>query len=252
MIQKEWDAAVNAASPVSGQECAEQWRDACHQLERLDWENLVEYRPCITGNEAMASYLEARFPALDGAPLAARFIRPAGEGPFPLVLMFHDEGRPVRGWHHMTRFVALGCAVFALQNRPNGTPDQKIADALAAACAAIHTAGADRRRLYAWGEGLGGTLSVAVAGMAGVSRCVALNPLCTGPYACCAGFAALMKNRLLMGTGGMDPLAPPEAQAAVFAAAGGPKRHILYPKHAHERINAFEDQMIVFLHPAAE
>lgn len=252
MIQKEWDAAVKAARPAPERGFAERWRDVYRQLACRDWESLVEYRPCITGNEAMASYLDVRFPALDGAPLAARFIRPAGEGPFPLVLMFHDEGRPVRGWHHMTRFAALGCAVFALQNRPDGAPDQRITDALAAACAAAHTAGADHRRLYAWGEGLGGTLAVAAAGLAGVSRCIALNPLCTGPYACCAGFASLMKSRLLMGTGGMDPLAPPEAQAAVFAAAGGPKRHILYPKHAHERINAFEDQMIVFLHPAAE
>ena len=67
--------------------------------------------------------------------------------------MFHDAGRPVRGWHHMTRFVALGYAVFALENRAEADAQTQFADAQAAARAALSLP--TTLNLIAWGEGLG-------------------------------------------------------------------------------------------------
>ena len=68
-------------------------------------EVLVERLPF---QNAQAAYQQWSVPAPNGREIRARYIRPAREGAFPTVLMFHDLGRGVRGWHHMTRFVALG------------------------------------------------------------------------------------------------------------------------------------------------
>ena len=77
-------------------------------------EVLVERLPF---QNAQAVYQQWSVPAPNGREIRARYIRPAREGAFPTVLMFHDLGRGVRGWHHMTRFVALGYAVAALENQ---------------------------------------------------------------------------------------------------------------------------------------
>ena len=44
-----------------------------------------------------------------------------------------------------------------------------------------------------------------------------------------------------MGTSGMDTIAPPDAQNAVYDAASCDKKRYIYVKYIHERINAFED-----------
>ena len=49
-----------------------------------------------------------------------------------------------------------------------------------------------------------------------------------------------------------DAVAPPEKQAAVYRAVHGPVKHLLYPKYIHERINAYGDQLLAFLHPDAQ
>ena len=63
-----------------------------------------------------ARYSEVSF-ELGGDVVHARLIEPAGRARaselVPLCLMFHDIDRPVRGWHHMTRFAAMGYAVLA-------------------------------------------------------------------------------------------------------------------------------------------
>ena len=54
----------------------------------------------------------------EGRTVTARVIRPASAGQHPLLLMYHDLNRGVRGWHHMTRFLALGFGTVALEAEP--------------------------------------------------------------------------------------------------------------------------------------
>ncbi len=106
--------------------------------------------------------------------------------------MFHDHGRGIRGWHHMTRFVALGYAVVALENRfiqidvtadaeagPDGIAAVKmVSDALTMAQAVRKLPRTDRARLITWGEGLVLVWpSMWPAMIPGVVKCAALNPV---------------------------------------------------------------------------
>ncbi len=258
----------------------------------------VERRPVDLPNP-LARYDEVTFPGTDGKPLRARYICPVSRAPVPAVVLFHDYGRGVRGWHHMTRFAALGFAVFALENRfalldvsagwrsaPEGLVAARLyTDALTAAHVAASLPEVDPSRLMTWGEGLGGGLALAAAAMVpGVVKCAALNPLPVGfreawargcdegfyagvrshfrredprhseaeafframSYLDCAGFAALVTCPVLLGTGLMDPLSPPEAQALAAERISAEKKHLIYPKYGHERINFYEDELVKF------
>lgn len=150
----------------------------------------VELRPVAFANPA-AKYDELSFPAADGVSLHARYIRPAGEGPVPTVLMYHDYGRGIRGWHHMTRFAALGYGVLALENRfscldvtagyeagPESLAAVRLfSDAVTLAHVALKLPGTDTGRLMTWGEGLGGGLAIAAAAFSPCAKCAVLNPL---------------------------------------------------------------------------
>lgn len=199
-----------------------------------------------------------------GETVHARYLRPAaGSEPYPVLLMYHDMGRGVRGWHHMTRFVGLGYAVVALENRMGAEesmeticPDrleQCYIDALAAAKAAMLLPEADTARLTAWGEGFGGGLALAVSAVVPQSvRCACLNPMPTElkpemAYLDAENFSGQLHGSLLLGTGLMDDVASPWGQYACFHRAPCRKRHLVYPKYGHERINAFENEHIKFL-----
>lgn len=218
-----------------------------------------------------AVYEQWSLPAPDGGELHVRYIRPAGRKPFPTVLMFHDLGRGVRGWHHMTRFIALGFAVAALENRTSVTdwqkdgalldPEARYLDALTVCSHVLSLPLTDTGRLMTWGEGFGGGLAlVAAALVPGVTHCAALNPLpgdlrAFGRWADPAqadrcdlvNFAPLIKGSVLFGTSVMDEIAPPKMQYAIYHHIPGPKRHLVYPKYGHERINFFEDELLAFL-----
>ena len=60
----------------------------------------MEMKPVAFHNPA-AEYYELHLTAEDGAVLYARYICPVGEKKVPTVLMFHDHGRGIRGWHHI-------------------------------------------------------------------------------------------------------------------------------------------------------
>ena len=249
----------------------------------LDMRELEFANPC-------ASYAQMEATGLDGVTLRARLIRPCGVGCHPVVLMFHDAMRGVRGWHHMTRFVALGYAVVALENRPGiegvlvdeplsvgdglgvsvrvghdepirtgrtiAEPAAQaltgsLCDALVLAHLVSRVEGLDAARIITWGEGLGGGIALAVAALIDASAVCALNPL---PSALADASAELDVARIaqglscpvLMGSGLLDLQAPPEAQD-VLAAGLAHVHRISYPRYAHERINAFEDEMVSFL-----
>lgn len=138
-----------------------------------------------------ASYRELSFESTDGTRVRARVLLPKAEGPHPLILVFHDMDRGVRGWHHLTRYVAPGYAVCHLECRPwakdvtagwREGPDglvlaQLVDDALVMASIARELPGIDADRIVTWGEGLGGLLSLACAALVpGVAKCCAFNP----------------------------------------------------------------------------
>ena len=211
-----------------------------------------------------ATYAHLNVTLSDGSEVRGRLIMPAGpcrpEGALaPLVLMFHDAGRPVRGWHHMTRFVALGAGVLALDQ---GVVDPERAAeelpslavrALALSRAGLELPGIDCSHVFAWGEGLGGALAVIVSAALGtwVERCAVCNPFPADTEALPAHLdpallATRISARLLVGCGLRDEQALPEAQAALANAAAGPAQVVFYPEHAHERINEFENEVLRF------
>lgn len=222
------------------------------ELEKIDHAN-----PC-------ASYASAKISVAGQTVAHGRLIVPEGAcrpgERVPLVLMFHDAGRPIRGWHHMTRFAALGMAVLALDQGVVEASQARAAmaglapAALALARAALGLPFVDPMRVFAWGEGLGGGLAVLVSAALGdrVARCAAMNPLpADAPDVAChldaAVLAQAVSAELLVGCGLRDELAPAEGQAAIAYGAAGPARIVFYPEHAHERINEFENQVLAFL-----
>lgn len=205
-----------------------------------------------------ARYAEVAF-TMGERDVRARLIEPMGScrpaERVPLCLMFHDVDRPVRGWHHMTRFAAMGFAVLALDDEPisasglaEGLSSTAFAEratwGLALARVARELPGVDSDRLFAWGEGLGGGIALAVAALDERGfACTALdNPLPGGLEA----LAPRVRGSVLMGTSLMDTLSDPKGQFAVFNGLGCDRRHIVYAKYAHERINAFENEVVDF------
>lgn len=234
----------------------------------------IQRTPVLFKN-SVAIYEEWQIISDNGNVVKARYIRPSGSGNFPTVLMFHDEGRGVRGWHHMTRFIAQGYAVAALEREPlslewRDAPQPErleccYTDAFVLARAVQSLPETDRTRMVSWGEGFGGGLAVAVAAVSGVKMgCAALHPFPADFRGCCNGmgeeifqkldymdlanFAPMLRGELLLGTGLLDQIALPEVQYAVFNRAACPKRHLVYPKYEHERINFFENELLKFLY----
>ena len=208
---------------------------------------------------------------VDKAAVKARCIRPAREGSHPLVLMFHDLSRGVRGWHHMTRFIAQGYGVLALDTAicsdewkhdpPAIGFERFITEALILTAYARKQDWVDTKRIVTWGEGLGGGLSIAAAALIPEDvRCCALNPmpadlasLCSAPsptlaYCDICAFAPYVTGKALIGVCLMDTVAPPEGQYAVYNRMRCEKKMKVYPKYIHERVNAFENELLAFLH----
>ena len=134
----------------------------------------------------VATYERLTFAAADGAELHARYVCPRGAGGadrggagaprVPTVVMTHDVTCGPRGWHHLTRFAAIGHAVVELERRPwsgdvcagweQGPAALQMArlieDVARTAQAAATLARTDAARLSAWGEGLAGALAIDV------------------------------------------------------------------------------------------
>ncbi len=207
--------------------------------------------------------------------IKARCIRPADEGKHPFVLMFHDLDRGVRGWHHMTRFLALGYGVVALdaeadprdwkEQAPSIGFEERYRDALILANTALTLPCVDTGRTVTWGEGFGGGLALVVAAMLpGNLRCAALNPMPADfrhvcrqlseeegallDYVDISNIASEVGGKVLMGICLMDETAPPEGQYAIYHALACEKALKVYPKYGHERVNFFENEVLKFLH----
>lgn len=205
-----------------------------------------------------ARYSEVSF-ELGGYVVHGRLIEPSGRARaselVPLCLMFHDIDRPVRGWHHMTRFAAMGYAVLALDDVVAGADDLQWGIASPAfvgrvrwGCALAKVArnldGVDPDRIFAWGEGLGGGVALAVSALdeRGLACAAVANPIPGGLEA----LSSRVRGSVLMGTSLMDAVSDPKGQFAVFNGLECDRRHIIYAKYAHERINAFENEVVDF------
>ena len=223
--------------------------------------NLEIQGPSITAIDfanPCARYSEVSF-ELGEDVVHARLIEPTGSARtserVPLCLMFHDVDRPVRGWHHMTRFAAMGYAVLALDEDAAGVSDlrQGVASPAFAkrvrwGCAMAKVArdldGIDPDRIFAWGEGLGAGIALAVSALdeQGLACTAIANPLPGGLEA----LSSRVRGSVLMGTSLMDAVSDPKGQFAVFNGLECDRRHIIYAKYAHERINAFENEVVDF------
>lgn len=205
-----------------------------------------------------ARYSEVSF-ELGGYVVHGRLIEPSGRARaselVPPCLMFHDIDRPVRGWHHMTRFAAMGYAVLALDDDVAGADDlqqgiaspafvERVRWGCAMAKVGRNLDGMDPDRIFAWGEGLGGGVALAVSALdeQGLACTAVANPIPGGLEA----LSSRVRGSVLMGTSLMDAVSDPKGQFAVFNGLECDRRHIIYAKYAHERINAFENEVVDF------
>lgn len=250
-------------------------RVSCNAVERALAE-ISSQEPCATsvvstsvemGNPC-AIYREVEIER-DGAPtVCARVIEPSGPvcpgSDISVAVMFNDAGRPVRGWHHMTRFCALGCAVVALD--AGVVPIEDAACALESSIGAVTAlmsslpaiTGFEPRRVFTWGEGFGGALALlaAVVSRGAVERCAVCNPFPLEVEIPMLGaalieIARLIETNLLIGSGLRDGLAPSEACARLARSSAGEAELVIYPEHGHERINEFENRVLDFFAKAA-
>lgn len=250
---------------ISGRLAA--WRDA-PGVAALDEDVVEALRPSARPSQISLTAIDIENPCAEYSEVSfkvgergfvARLVMPRGicrpAPSVPCCLMFHDVDRPVRGWHHMTRFAASGFAVLALDDEPVSSED--LADGIASAAfidraqaglalAEVARAldGVDPDRVFAWGEGLGGGIALAIAALdaQGLACCALDNPLPAGLGA----LAPRVRGDVLLGTSLMDAVSDPGGQIALFNGLACDRRHIIYAKYAHERINAFENEVLDF------
>lgn len=267
----------------------EYWHQLNERVARHAQTCELDIEPVELGS-AVANYATLRLAGLDGEAIECRCVMPRGVESAPVVLAFHDATRPVRGWHHLTRFVALGYAVVAMQNRtgvegmlvaepaavgdgwgvvyhmPGELPpqtgrvlDAKTCEALEATyCDALVVAHAlgridqiDANMVLTFGDGLGGALALLVASQVPACSASAFAPMPSALDESCARvdvaqIASGLSCPVLMGMGLLDRQATPEAISAIIDGLLQP-RVLRYPRYAHERVNAFEDELMAFL-----
>ena len=266
-----------------------------NQKKSIKQQPLTNCRPIKKTNTAAYSYVN--YTGTDNAEKTATYIKPATKEPTAIMIDFHDIGRSTRGLYYLTRYIALGYAVFApsitgVYAMANGVDKSKedmgflqvYRDALLAVSVAhqLHP----NLPIYVSGEGIGGSLAILTAALTPqIQCCSALNPLMadfrticdlnadTGFYSSMreyfrnfdathanrdhvfknldyldvVNFAALVQCPLLIGTGLISELSPPATQYAVYNNAVCQKRHALFQKYGHERINFYEDEHLDFL-----
>lgn len=154
-----------------------------------------------------ANYYHVTLTAPDSCKLHAKYICPSREGTAVCTLTFHDYPGASRGWHHLTRYIAIDSAVLAPDCRgqggysENGTVGAGPAaygpmfnglegeitemylfhlfrDALLWAKAAMMLSKTDPEKLYVYGDGQGGSLAIACAAMyPQFKKCAAHYPM---------------------------------------------------------------------------
>ena len=91
-----------------------------NKIKKADEMNL-EYN--ITKKEfknKKANYYEIHFKGVDGANIYAKYICPSNSEKCPTVLEFHDYKESSRSWYNLSRYIALGYSVLAMDCRGQG------------------------------------------------------------------------------------------------------------------------------------
>lgn len=68
----------------------------------------------------LAEYYEIYFKGIDGAEVYAKYICPSIDKKAPVVLEFHDYKEASKGWHHLSRYIAIGYSVISMDCRGQG------------------------------------------------------------------------------------------------------------------------------------
>lgn len=153
-----------------------------------------------------ANYYEIEFKGIDGASIYAKYICPSGDGKFPTVLEFHEYKEASRGWHNLTRYIALGYAVIAMDCRGQGGKSEDLGgvsgptvcghiingledsvdkmyyrkvylDGYILSRIASELPQTDINKLITFGKGQGGALSLVVSSLnKNIKKCSALYP----------------------------------------------------------------------------
>ena len=216
-----------------------------HFFEGFGHEEIAAFDDMIPAFYGMneSAWEQVELTASDGAALKVRHVCPKAGGARATVLLFHDQGILPRGWHHATRYAALGYEVFELENRSS---DVGFEQGLSDACALYeHVASlAAGTPVIAFGEGFGGSLALGIAAEHVLAKAAAVNPL---PYPELIEKAPAIACPVLLGTGRMDVVASPEGQDALASRISDVIR-LNYPKYGHERVNAFENALLSFVH----
>ncbi len=183
-------------------------------------------------------------------------IRPA-DGVHPLLLMYHDLNRGVRGWHHITRFSGAGlrrCRAGgrAVQRRIEGAArtggvppalSRRAGRGKGRAGAAV---GGYRPRVHVW-RGLrrrtGAAGSVALPCSVPLRSAESAAGRFCRPWSArirrvgCSEFRTALPCRGAVGHLSDGRVRPPKGQAAIYNRLTCPKQWKLYPKYVHERVN---------------
>lgn len=90
------------------------WHSQVLMINNLSLDYQCQQKHCLN---KYALYYDLTFTSFDGEKIYAKYIRPVHQNKVPVVLDFHRYGERSRGWHHLTRYVALDYAVVAMDCR---------------------------------------------------------------------------------------------------------------------------------------
>lgn len=216
-----------------------------HFFEGFGHEEIAAFDDMIPGfyDRNRSSWESFGILGADGELLMVRHVLPTSSPARATVLLFHDHGILPRGWHHITRYAALGYEVYELENRSSDVGfEQGVADGRALA-EFVSRQGAGLP-VIAFGEGFGGTIALALASGSEFAKAAAINPI-VGPGL--LELAPAIACPVLLGICRMDEVSLPEDQD-VLASRIADLERIDYPKYGHERVNAFENALLSFMH----
>lgn len=90
------------------------------EINNIDVDNLKYKIVKKTFKNNQAEYYEIYFKGIDGAEIYAKYICPSIDKNVPVVLEFHDYKEASKGWYCLSRYIAIGYSVIAMDCRGQG------------------------------------------------------------------------------------------------------------------------------------